>query len=125
MEFNALLTAVLTNGIGAACAAAVLYLSWYRETKTLPALVDSFTKTHEKALLVFTDISKEERAVCQKWHENNLAQHKENRDVNQQVMAELKEQRHLLYNLLNQLGLKKAVEERGVASISPIPDRHS
>ena len=68
MDFNTLLTAILTNGIGAACAAAVLYLSWYRETKTLPSLVDAFTKTNDKALQVYSDISKEERTTCQRWH---------------------------------------------------------
>lgn len=115
MDFNQLLTALATNSIGAACAAAVLWFAYYRETKTLPALMQTFTDAHlanvasfegrtDKLLDTFANVMREERAVCQKWHE-------ENRQGLSQLLAEVKEQRHLILNLSFQAGLQKQVKD--------------
>jgi hypothetical protein len=119
------LNILMNNGIGAGCAAAVLLLSWYRETKTIPAMVEAFNQAHlrgveqlnetqrllqssfaernAKALDTFSVLVREERQVYQKWHE-------ENRDRLDKLMDDLKESRHLTRNLAHQLGLQQAVD---------------
>jgi deoxyribodipyrimidine photolyase len=126
VDFNTLLTAVITNGIGAACAAAVLWFSWHRETKTLPEMVRSFTATikelaeklekkntemltafetrNDKLLELAVDLSREERTIYQRSHDENRARL-------EGIVADLKEQRHFINNLAHQAGLKKATEE--------------
>jgi hypothetical protein len=126
MDFNTLLTAMFTNGIGAACAAAVLYFGWWRETRTIPQMLETFGKAHanglaaftrsqdslqtsfqarnDKALEVFSLLVREERAIYQKWHD-------ENRGRLDKIMDELKEQRHYTRDLAHQMGLRQAVEE--------------
>ncbi len=113
MDFNTLLTAIFTNGIGATCAAAVLWFSWYRETRTIPDLMKSFSTVNEKALTTFADMLREERTVCQKWHE-------ENRERLDQLMLEQKEHRHWLRDLAHQLGVKQALEEERKRRGDPI-----
>jgi hypothetical protein len=85
---------------------------YYRETKTIPALMQTFTETiagiqkdnsksltlaqesferRNKALLdTFSEMSREERQTCQRWHEDT---------------------RHYIRNLANVAGLTKAAEE--------------
>ena len=104
MDFNTLLTAIFTNGIGAVCAAAVLWFSYYRETRTIPDLMKSFGEANEKALTTFAEMLREERMVCQKWHE-------ENRQRLDMLILEQKENRHWLRDMAQQLGIKQALEE--------------
>lgn len=115
MDFNTLLTAIFTNGIGAVCAAAVLWFAWYRETKTIPQMMTtfadvqkvtttSFEARNERTLETFAAVLREERTVCQKWHE-------ENRNRLDQLILEQKEQRHWLRDMAHQLGVKQALEE--------------
>jgi gas vesicle protein len=121
MGVNELVTAIATNGIGLVCAAAVLWFAYYRETKTIPLMMgtfnqslkqfsdsvgvmqDAFTERNRDTLKTFSDQMTAERTTCQKWHE-------ENRQAWMQVMTETKENRHLIRNLGNQLGLRSAVE---------------
>jgi Sec-independent protein translocase protein TatA len=131
MDVNQLITALATNGIGLVCAAGVLWFAYYRETKTLPKLMDtfaaamttfqgtveeiqkSFESRQQKLVDAFSQQAREERTTCQRWHE-------ENRQVLVQLMQEAKENRHYLRDLANQLTLAKAVEakrrERGIKS---------
>lgn len=115
MDFNQLLNALATNGIGAACAAAVLWFAWYRETKTIPKMIDafaaietqaiaSFEARNSKTMDTFAMIIKEERQICQKWHE-------EDRGLLQDVLSDLREQRHHLANMANAVGLRQLAEE--------------
>jgi hypothetical protein len=120
------ITAIITNGIGVVCCAVVLWFMYYRETKTIPALMQTFTETlagiqkengkslslaqesferRNKALLdTFGTMSREERQTCQKWHE-------ENREALVQILQETKENRHYIRDLANVAGLRKAEEE--------------
>jgi hypothetical protein len=126
VEPSAFITALVTNGIGVVCCAVVLWFMYYRETKTIPALMSTFTaavsdiqkqnsgnlnvaqesfERRNKALLdTFSMLTREERQTCQKWHE-------ENREVLTAILSEIKENRHLVRNLANVAGLQKAVEE--------------
>lgn len=114
MDFNTLLTALVTNGVGGVCAAAVLWFAYYRETRTIPELMRTFTDAqtvvissfegrNDKIMETFATVMREERSVCQKWHE-------ENRQGLTQLLAEMKDQRHLIRDLAHQAGLQKAVE---------------
>lgn len=124
---NELITALATNGIGLVCAAAVLWFAWYRETKTIPTLMATFTASladiqkqnsaavaqieqsfenrHKLTLDTFTTLTREERITCQKWHE-------ENRVKLDQVLGETKENRHYIRGLAHQLNIARAVEEQ-------------
>ena len=51
MEMNTLVTAIFTNGIGVVCAAAVLWFAYYRETKTIPLMMQTF----DRSLQQFTE----------------------------------------------------------------------
>ena len=107
MDFNQLITALITNGIGAVCAAAVLWFSWHRETKSIPKMMDTFASTLDKAMTTFAGVIHEEREVCQRWHE-------ENRQRLDQILVETKENRHYLRDLAHQVGLRKAVEHERI-----------
>jgi hypothetical protein len=120
------ITAVITNGIGVVCCAVILWFMYYRETKTIPTLMTTFTETlagiqkdngkyltlaqesferRNKALLdTFGAMSREERQTCQKWHE-------ENREDLRTILQEQKDTRHYIRNLANVAGLTKAAEE--------------
>lgn len=137
MDFNTLLTAIATNGIGAACAAAVLWFAWFRETKTIPAMMDTFTRSNTATLESFEKREKRLIESHNDQHEKTLASHErreakalelfgtlvreertlyqrwheENRDRLDAVFSEIKELRHFGRDLANQLGLRKAVEE--------------
>jgi len=129
---NEILTILINNGIGVACAAAVLWFAWYRETKTIPAILsryDAVLKTFEemhqrgvetqghthetmqaafasrnaKSLEVFTQLVREERTNYQRWHE-------ENRQRLEEMSHEIRDNRHLIHNFAHQLGLKQALE---------------
>lgn len=121
-----MITAVVTNGIGAVCAAAVLWFAYYRETKTIPALMQTFAEAHSRSLETFAlaqrsanesyegrqgklldtfaRVNSEERATCQKWHE-------ENRESLMRIAAETRENRHYIRDLAHQIGLRRAVDE--------------
>jgi dimeric dUTPase (all-alpha-NTP-PPase superfamily) len=108
------------------CCAVVLWFMYYRETKTIPALMQTFTETiagiqkdnsksltlaqesferRNKALLdTFSEMSREERQTCQRWHE-------ENRDELRTILQEQKDTRHYIRNLAHVAGLTKAAEE--------------
>jgi gas vesicle protein len=99
---------------------------YYRETKTIPALMQTFTETiagiqkdnsksltlaqesferRNKALLdTFSEMSREERQTCQRWHE-------ENRDELRGILQEQKDTRHYIRDLAHVAGLRKAEEE--------------
>ena len=113
---NALITAMVTNGIGAVCAAAVLWFAWHRETKTIPHMMGTFSKAletaqsafidrNDKALETFAQLTREERTLYQKWHD-------ENRDRLDRILVENKEHSHYLSNLAHSLGLRQALEEQ-------------
>lgn len=137
MEFNQLMTAVATGGTGIACTAAVIWFMHHRETKTLPAMMQTFTEAqqaqqlafanaraeaervaearHTKTLDTFALMTREERQTCQKWHEENRADtlrfHEENQKTLARLSDETKDHRHDLRGLAHQLGLKQAIEE--------------
>lgn len=73
MEFNQLITLIVTNGTGAICSAFVVWLCWYRETKTTPQMIEAFTLSITAS-----------REHYQKWHE-------ENRDRLETIQGELRE----------------------------------
>jgi hypothetical protein len=120
------ITAIITNGIGVVCCAVVLWFMYYRETKTIPALMQTFTETlagiqkengkslslaqesferRNKALLdTFGTMSREERQTCQRWHE-------ENREDLRTILQEQKETRHYIRNLAHAAELTKAADE--------------
>jgi hypothetical protein len=115
MDFNQFITAAVNNGIGFACAIAILLFAWYRETKTIPLMIKEFTEVQRasqtsfenrntKVIDSFVKVIAEERAVCQKWHE-------ENRSRLDQLILETKENRHYIRDLAHAVGMKKAVEE--------------
>ena len=127
MGLNELITALVTNGIGVVCAAAVLWFAWYRETRTLPALIKSFTDAHaasqqsfesrnNKVVDTFARVIADERATCQKWHE-------ENRERLDKLAAESRETRHYIRDLAHQIGMRKAVEEERARRGDPPEDR--
>ena len=105
---------IINNGIGVGCAAAVLWLAWYRETKTLPYIMRTMSDTHEQSQIhfntrhttsldTFSTLIREERQLFQQWHQ-------ENRSHLDRLTEEVKENRHLMKNLSHQLGMQKAVE---------------
>jgi hypothetical protein len=104
VDFNQLITALATNGIGAVCAAAVLWLAWFRETKTIPKMMETFSEVQQKAMDTATALAREERQVCQKWHE-------ENRANLIGLLEEMRENKHFLRDLAHMLGVRRAVEE--------------
>ncbi len=123
VDLTTILTAIVTNGIGAVCAAAVIFLSWHRETKTIPDMVKTFSDTlgavqagfelrNNKTLELFATLVREERQLYQKWHD-------EDRDRLDHIIIDLKEQRHYLNNVANQLGLRKAVEDANAKQRPP------
>ncbi len=114
MDFPSLAAALLTNSIGAACAGAILWLVYWRETKATPKMIEAFAKlaadsqlqfaTRQAELLkTFADLSREERTNYQKWHE-------ENRSRLDMILVGQKEGRHTVNNLAHELGMKKAIE---------------
>jgi hypothetical protein len=115
VDINALINAVINNGIGVGCAMAVLWFAWYRETKTIPDMVATFAATlklvqeshdtrNNKSLDLFSNLVREERNIYQRWHE-------ENRGKLDGMIEDLREQRHAIRNLANDLNLKSAVEK--------------
>lgn len=115
MDVNQLITAVITNGIGAVCAAAVLWFAYYRETKTIPDMIKAFTEAQQgaqssfdarnnKVVDTFAGLIREERSVYQRWHD-------ENRTRLEKLAEETKENRHYIRDLANQVGLRQAVEK--------------
>jgi hypothetical protein len=61
---DTILPALEHFGIGGLFAAALVWFMWYRETKTIPALMEQVSKELQA-----------ERALCQRWHEENLKDH--------------------------------------------------
>jgi hypothetical protein len=53
-------------GAGTACVALVVWLVWYRETTSIPKLIDAFSKSHKQSLETFERVMKEEREQCQR-----------------------------------------------------------
>jgi hypothetical protein len=116
MDPNVVFTAIVNNGFGPVCAAAILIFAWLRETKTIPKMMETFqavnketqeafSKRNDDALQTFATLTREERTTYQKWHE-------ENRDRLDRMFLEQKEGRHIMLNLAHQLGLRQAVEEK-------------
>lgn len=60
MDIHQIVTVVITNGTGAICSAFVIWLCWYRETKTTPQMIEAFTKSIG-----------ETRECYQRWHDEN------------------------------------------------------
>lgn len=136
MDLNQLVTAIVTNGIGAVCAAAVLWLAYYRETKTIPKMLETFTGAmtaaqvsfearNTKVVDTFAQMAREERTNYQRWHEETMARltqiMTELQQTRLQMAAEMRENRHYLRNLANQLGLRAAVEAERKKLISSDP----
>lgn len=127
MDLTQIVAAVATNGVGVVAVAAVLWFAYYRETKTIPTLVQSFNGANQAALeafaqankeanssfearqanviAAFTDVAKQERALCQLWHQEHMAKL-------EQVLTETKEHRHQLRDLINAAGLRRAADEQ-------------
>jgi hypothetical protein len=114
VDFNALLTAIMTNGIGAACAAAFLWFAYYRETHSLPEIMKTFTDVNKeiqasfearsnKTVDLFTAMVHEERVLCQKWHDEHVTRL-------DRLFEEAKENRHALQNVLQQMSTCHAIE---------------
>lgn len=119
-----ILTILINNGVGVACAAAMLWLAWYRETKTIPAMMRTFSDAQQRGTETLTELSKgmqegfaersqntlntftqlvrEERQVYQQWHEDN-------RGRIDNLAVEVKENRHLLRNLVQEFKLRNEV----------------
>lgn len=93
MDANTMVNVLVTNGVGVVCAGAMLWLSWYRETVSIPKIMDTMLT-----------LVREERTVCQKWHE-------ENRECLANILAEVRENRHYQRDLAHMLGLRNAVDE--------------
>lgn len=128
---DSIFSILINNGIGVACAAAVLWLSWYRETKTIPSILKTFESAHQhsmetlkrtqqemhaafaernaKSLEVFTQLVREERTNYQRWHE-------ENRQRLDAMAEEVRDNRHLIKNLAHQLSLRQAMEKQQLAN---------
>lgn len=137
MDFNQLITAIVTNGIGAVCAAAVVWLSYFRETRTIPKMLETFAQVQKemtdsqsraaketsemyaKSMSNMADkfascqketmdlslsLVREERSICQKWHE-------ENRAALNVLLQETRENKHYLADLAHMMGVRRAVEE--------------
>lgn len=129
-----ILTIAVNNGIGVACAAAVLMFAWFRETRTIPGMIAAFTKSQEaqqkaftevqaltaasfesrndKLLAAFTEAVREQRAVDERHHG-------ENRDRLDKNTSEIRELRHDVREVSNQIGLRKAVEEARAKRAQP------
>lgn len=60
MEFQQIITLIVTNGTGAICSGFVIWLCWYHQTKTLPQMIDAFTVS-----------IRESREQYQRWHDEN------------------------------------------------------
>ncbi len=84
MDLAGAVSMVATNGIGVACAALVVWLAWYRETRTIPAMMDHFAESQNQnvkafaaaqklALENFATMVREERANYERWHTENRA----------------------------------------------------
>lgn len=125
MTVDQFVTILANNGIGVVCAIAVLWLAWYRETKTLPALMATFAKIQDdvqiqfndrnsKSLDTFSILVREERQIYQRWHEENLRRL-------EKLLDEGKDQRHLVRNLAHQLGLQQAVQQELDRERTPVP----
>lgn len=93
LEMEDFVKIAVNNGIGFTCAIFVMWVSWYRETKTLPKILDNFTQ-----------LTREERSNYQRWHE-------ENRDRLDRIIADQREQRHYSKNLAHLIGMKQAMDE--------------
>lgn len=61
MTLESLITMIATNGIGAVCAGAMLWFMYFQQTKTIPAMLETFKQE-----------MKEERAISEKRHTENL-----------------------------------------------------
>lgn len=60
---------VVNNGIGVGCALMMLWLLWFRETKSIPALFDSF----DKARSASTESHRQDLEAAIKAHQQDLA----------------------------------------------------
>lgn len=117
-----LTTIIVNNGVGVACAVAVLWFAWWRETHTIPNLTNAFTSSQKmftdgltllqdkfserntKMLETFTQLVREERQGYERWHV-------ENREKLDNLLTEIRDNKHYMRDLANQLGLRRAVEE--------------
>jgi hypothetical protein len=89
-----ILTALENFGIGGLFAGALIWFMWYRETKTIPALMEQVSRELQA-----------ERALCQRWHEENLKDH-------QALMEGQKEIHHAVQELQQHLRLDQALMEQ-------------
>jgi hypothetical protein len=111
MDFNVFITAIVTNGIGIVCAAAMIWLSYYRETVTIPKMLTQFSMIQDKALETMLTLTREERISCQKWHDENRDCHQQTNNRLGTLSGEIRENRHDIRNLANALHLRQAIEE--------------
>ena len=66
MDLPAIVNLIATNGIGVACAGFLMWLLWFRETRTHPRTLDTFAKVQKQSLDTFSELMREEREDCQK-----------------------------------------------------------
>ena len=126
MDIPQIVSAIGNGGVLVVIAALFIWFAYYRETRTIPTLMKVFSdgmslaqtsfESRNKALVAAFEqqmdrerLSNEqqmdrERTVCQAWHE-------ENRHKLDQVLVEIKEQRHLIRDFTHAARLKNAADE--------------
>ena len=72
--------------------------------RQLTAAMVANESSQNRLLETFTAVVREERQVCQRWHEENAA-------VLAQILQETKENRHTIKDMMHQLNLSRAVQE--------------
>ena len=82
---DTMLPALEHFGIGGLFAGALIWFMWYRETKTIPALMEQVSKELQA-----------ERALCQRWHEENLKDHHALMDGQKDIHQAVRELQHHL-----------------------------
>lgn len=88
---DSILSALLNFGIGGLMAAGVLWLLWYRETITLPRLLERFTAE-----------LREERSACERRHAEGMGGHA-------LVLGEVRETRDAVKSLHDEVRLHRAL----------------
>jgi hypothetical protein len=115
VDINQVVQSIGNGGVLVVIAALFILLAYYRETRTIPNMLATFSAdakstrdTHTEQLreliIAFENQMKVERETGQKWHE-------ENRRDNSQVLFEMKEQRHYIRDLAHEAGLQRATEK--------------
>jgi hypothetical protein len=117
MDFSEILRLVTANGVGVAFAVAALWFVWYRETKTLPGMTQSFVaamKTLQegfsdrdlKLVAFMSDRMREDRRLYELLHE-------EVKQLMSTVVIEARANRDLIRAIAVKLGTAPVAEDGG------------